>query len=606
MKTNEKLAKLRKKMEKLGIDACVFPSFDPHGSEYVAPHYCARAFISGFTGSAGVAVVTQDKALVWADGRYYIQCEREIAGSDFEMMKWGAPGVPTYDACLAEILPVKATVAFDGATFMQSSFENLQRALEEKKISYREDLDLLEDIWTDRPALAKGDVFYLDEVYTGASIADHLKEVREKMAEKHLDYLLLPALADVAWLFNIRGADVPCSPVVYSYAIVARDPAKGATIFLDQEKLVKNKVDAKLKEAGIEIRPYEEIVAAIQALPASCRIQVQKDYTNRHLFQALPPSAGIVGGIGIVDHLKALKNPTQQKNVEKAYIKDGVVLVRLQKKVEEALDRADRGEGAYPTELDVSRWEEELKEKEEHFLDLSFTTISAYGANAAMMHYDPTKAEKETPLGRDSFLLLDSGTQYLEGTTDITRTFCFQDPDKIPQQMKQDYTYTLKSSIMLMTCQFIEGTTGSKLDAICRYPLWQIGHDYKCGTGHGVGFVLNVHEGPQRLGFAPNAVPLEEGMITTVEPGVYLEGQYGIRIENDLFVRKAEKTESGQFFRLHQVCYVPIDKRPLDPSLLSPAELAWLNAYHEECYRRLAPSLTEEERAYLRDLCAPL
>lgn len=615
--TNEKLTKLRALMKEAGVDAVFVPSNDSHGSEYVAPRFRSRAYITGFTGSAGKALITADEALVWADGRYFIQCEKEIAGSEFKMMKWGLPGVPEYSEWLAENMPEGATIAFDGSIMGQAEFESLKCITADLAPKFKEDRDFIGEVWEDRPAMPHSKAFVLAEKYSGASVAEQAEKVRKRM--KHVDFFIATALDDVAWLYNLRGFDIDCCPVNFAYAIVAKDPSaegvkeilgeKGLALFIYADKLDDKGIGEVtpmeyLKREGVKLYDYEEILEVTAKLPAGASVMIDPASTSRNVYKAIPAECKIKKGISPITCEKAIKNPTEIANTQEAYLREGVALVKFQMKLEELMKKAAAGEGEFPTEMDLSDLVLRFREEQEGFIEVSFTSISAYGENAAMMHYNPAGAEVSPKVLNKGLYLLDSGGQYVYGTTDITRTFAV---GELTPEMKRDYTYTLKSAIMLMDAKFLYGVSGSKLDGIARYHLWQIGSDYKCGTGHGVGYVLNVHEGPQRFGFAPNTYVMEPGMLITVEPGVYREGQYGIRIENDLFVEEDCETESGKFLRLRNVCCVPIDKKPLEPALMTEAEKDWLNRHHADCYEKLAPRLdTDEEREWLKEACAPI
>lgn len=594
MTTDQKLMKLRSLMKDRGIDAYFVQSSDFHQSEYLAPHFAERSWLTGFTGSAGLAVVTKDKAACWADGRYTVQAKKQLAGTEFELMNWGQPGVPTPLEWLKEELPENGTLAYYGAYLPQSTYTRWQEALKKKSITFKEDEDLVGEIWDERPAMPTSEAFLLDVDYAGKSAEDKLKELRDKLAEKDADAMLLASLDDIAWLFNIRGRDIESNPVLFSYALIQKDEA---TLYVDPQKL-SDEIRKTLADEGISVKGYKDIFADLKALPEETCLFLDPDRVNRELYNAIPEAVKTVTGTNITTEMKGIKNKTEEAMQRVAYAIDALALTRFMYWLHKNIE-VDKKE--------INEWEAserllKFRQQAESFLEPSFTTIAAYGPNAAMMHYAPTPDDNAV-IKPEGFFLFDSGGQYYEGTTDITRT---QQMGELTDDMKLSYTYTMKSSLALLMGRFLEGTTGSKLDGIARYPLWQIGSDYKCGTGHGVGFVLNVHEGPHRLGFAPNKVAMKEGMVVTVEPGVYKEGEYGIRIENVVIVKEDIKNDSGQFLRFDLLDFIPMDTRPILTEHLTDAEIEWLNVYQKACYDSLKDKLTTEEAEWLKDFCKPL
>lgn len=586
MEINSRLKKLRILMKEKGIDAYIINTADPHQSEYIADYYKGRVWISGFTGSAGTVVVTEKNAILWTDGRYFIQGEKELANSEFKLFKMRIPGFPTYSEWLMENLQIGSTIGFQGEIFSQSDFEELKKKVEEKDINFVDEVDLLGELWKDRPELPKGKVFVHELKYTGKTGEEKIEEVRNEMKKQNVDYFILSSLDDIAWLLNIRGNDVDCNPVVLSYAIVSMEET---ILFVDSTKLDR-KVSLFLEENGVKLGEYEEVIDYIKNIDKKSRIYLDKNRINRLVYKSIPEECKIISGINITTNLKARKNPTEIENQKNAYIKDGVALVRFFHWLDEHVGKEKITE--YTAQEKLSEFRSEGKD----FIEPSFGTISGYKENAAMMHYS-AKKETSLELQKEGMYLVDSGGQYLDGTTDITRTMVL---GPITKEEKRDFTLTLKGNINLSTARFLYGATGHSLDVLSRYPLWQEGLDYKCGTGHGVGYLLNVHEGPQSFAMVINTVVLEEGMVVTIEPGVYKTGSHGVRIENVFVVKKDTVTESGQFMKFEPLSFVPIDLEGIDVDLLNEKEINWLNQYHKEVYEKLSPYINDEEKNWLR------
>lgn len=588
MEINNRIKRLRELMEEKGISAYIIPTTDPHSSEYVADYYKGRSFISGFTGSAGTALVTYDKALLWADGRYFVQAEEEIEGSEFELMKMGVEGVPNLKEWLENNLETGATLGFDGKLFPQKEVEDLEGKLKEKEIDFTGEYDLIGEIWKDRPDLPSGKAFILEEKYAGESVEEKLSRVREEMQEKDANILLLSSLDDIAWLFNIRGSDVSFNPVVISYACVTEEKAY---LFVNKEKIDKD-VEAFLNENNIEVKAYDQISKFVSEINKEKNVILDKKKFNSWLYKNLDRDVEVIDETNITTKLKAVKNETEIKNQKSTYIKDGVALVKFFHWIDKNIDKEEIDEISAAERLEDFRKEQDL------YMEPSFGTISAYGPNAAMAHYSATE-DSFSKLKPEGMYLVDSGGQYLDGTTDITRTVAL---GKLTEEEKKDYTLTLKGHINLINMKFLKGTTGYGLDIACRYPLWQEGLDFKHGTGHGVGFFLNVHEGPQRIANDPtNKVSLEPGMVVSIEPGMYRMGKHGIRIENIVVVEEDMETEFGKFLSFHTLSYVPIDSNCINKELLSQEEIQWLNNYHKEVYEKLSPSLDGEVLDWLKE-----
>lgn len=582
MTTNEKIALLRKEMDKKGLWGYIVPTGDPHMSEYVAEYYQFRHWISGFTGSAGTFALTHDKSGLWTDGRYYIQAEIELTGSEIELYKAYDPGVISYIDFFCEELKEGDKIGIDSRLFAKNAVSNMQKKLSEKGIELVTDCDL-SFIWEDRPSLPYTKLFVLDEKYSGESSISKIERVREEMKKANVSAFAIGKLDSIMWLFNVRANDVHCCPFALSYALITMDKA----YFYVSDKQVTESVKEYLDKNDVVIKNYDAIFEDLKNLDEKAVLGLNGNTTNYMLHAA--PDCKIKEVRDFADDFKSVKNEVENKNLKNAYIKDCVALVKSFYKIYTA------PEGTM-TENDVCNLLLEERGKMEGNLGASFDTIAAYKANAAMMHYKPD-SENSAVIKKEGMLLIDSGGQYYDGTTDITRTLVL---GEISHEEKKAYTLTLKGNIALCSAVFMEGTTGSCLDILARQYLWNEGIDYKCGTGHGVGFLLNVHEGPQ--GFGPRArhtYPFKVGMNVTVEPGVYVEGKYGIRIENDIVVKDKFTTSDGRFMEFDMLSYCPIDTRAVDKSLMTEKEIEWLNNFHEKVYEKLEGYLTEDEKAWL-------
>lgn len=587
MKTDEKLLQLRRLMKAEGIDAYIVPSPDAHQSEYVGEHWKCRQWISGFTGSAGTAVVTANKAGLWTDGRYFIQAANQLKGSGMVLFKSRQPGVPDYPEWLCQMLPEGACVGFDGKVFSAFTARKLEEKFKSKSLSLKTGVDLIDRLWTDRPPLADDKAFILPMKYAGKSRIDKLAQVRELMKEKGTDYYLLPSLDDICWLFNMRGNDIPYNPYVTAYAVIG---ATKAWLFVDSRK-IDGPVRRELENDGVILREYGEIAAFLNTLKGTDAVAYDPQKANCFLCNSIAPAARQIEADNLTTLLKAVKNPVEIENIKDSYIKDGVALVRLFKWLGEHVGRKEI------TEYDVAEKAEQLRSELPLFVELSFGSICAYGENAAMMHYMPNK-ETAAVLKNKNFFLIDSGSHFYNGTTDITRTVSC---GALTEEQKRDFTLVLKAVVAMSSTKFLYGATGSNLDVLARRPLWEAGLDYKCGSGHGVGYFSNVHEEPQRFAQAQNDIRLEKGMTITIEPGIYKEGRHGIRTENTLLVVEDEKTEDGQFMRFETLCYVPIDRSAIVPEMLTDFERQWLNDYHRQVYDKLSPHLDDEHKQWLKE-----
>lgn len=587
----ERLKKLREEMAQRGIDIYVVPTSDFHDSEYVGEHFKARKFITGFTGSAGTAVITMTEAGLWTDGRYFVQAERQLEGSTVTLYRMGEEGVPTVDEFLAEKLPENGCLGFDGRVIGGTWGRRMEKLAEKKNGTIHCNEDLIDIIWEDRPALSKEPVFILEEKYAGKSTAEKLAAVREAMEKEGADYHILTSLYDIAWLLNVRGGDIECVPVVLSYLVLTEKEC----IWFLQEEIVDEKLRAYLNENHITTRAYDAIYEYVLDIPANAKVLLSAGQVNYRIVSSLNEDITIIDKPNPTLLMKAVKNQTEVDNTRAAHVKDGVAVTKFMYWLKNNIGKTKI------TEISASDYLENLRKEQENFLGISFNTISAYGANAAMMHYSATP-ESDTELKPEGFLLVDSGGHYYEGTTDITRTFAL---GPITDEMRTHFTAVCRSNMNLAHAKFLYGCTGLNLDILARGPLWEMGIDYKCGTGHGVGYLLNVHEGPN--GFRWRVVTerndsgvLQEGMITTDEPGVYLEGKYGIRTENELVCHKSCKNEYGQFMEFENITYAPIDLDAIDPEQMTKREREYLNEYHAMVYKTLSPYMTEEENEWLK------
>ncbi|WP_061307286.1 aminopeptidase P family protein [Clostridium botulinum] len=586
MRTFEKIEKLREIMKKENIDYYVVPSGDFHQSEYVAEHFKSRAYITGFTGSAGTALIGREKGILWTDGRYFIQAEQQLKDSGIELYKMRIPGWPTLHEWLMENMKSGETVSFDGRLFSANEYKEFKKIKDKKDINIVMNKDLIEEIWNDKPELPKEKAFLHDIKYCGKSAKEKIEEVRVEMKKMGAQSYIISSLDDIAWLYNIRGNDVKDTPVVLAYAIVNEEKA---TLYIDKNKL-SNEDQIKLNNEGIKIDEYNNIFEEVKDIKNSVILDPNK--VSGYIYTLINENVKVIEELNITTKLKAIKNSIEIENLKRCQIKDGVAMVRFLKWLKENVGKENI------TEVTVADKLLEFRSKGDLFVEESFGTIAGYKDHAAMMHYSATD-ESAYELKQEGILLVDSGGQYLDGTTDITRSFIL---GKLTDEEKKDFTLVLKSHINLMKAKFLKGTTGSNLDVLARTILWDEGMDYKCGTGHGVGFFLSVHEGPQSIRPVPNTVVLEPGMILTNEPGVYKEGKHGIRTENVMLVTNdIETAEGGEFYKFEVMSYCPMDIEGIDESLLTEAERKWLNTYHAETYAKLSPYLNDEEKNFLKN-----
>lgn len=582
---------LRAAMKRQGIDAYLLPSSDPHQSEYLADHWKSREWFSGFTGSAGTLVVTATHAGLWTDSRYFLQAEQQLAGSGIVLHRQVNPGAPEHLNWLCEYLPQGATVGFDGTLFSAAQVRQMARLFYNAQIEITHHYDLVAEVWQNRPALPLNEAFEFDETFAGQSRAQKLEHIR---AAQTTDFLLVSTLDDIAWTLNIRGNDVECNPVCISYLAIGKEVAY---LFIEKQK-ISDLLRTRLGADGVLLKPYENIESFLQQLPEGKTIGLDATIANIRLYNAVP-EAQLVQHDNIPRKLKAIKNETEIKHLRTAMRKDGVALLRLLRWLDDQLAK-----GAQITEAEVADHLDGLRREQGDYYGESFAAIVGYGSNGAIVHYRPEPGNCAT-LESKGILLLDSGGQYLQGTTDITRTIALGEPT---EEQKRDNTLVLKGHIALAQARFPAGTNGMQLDAFARQPLWRQGLNFGHGTGHGVGFFLNVHEPPQ--GFAPNTgrggTPFEVGMLTSNEPGLYRTGSHGIRIENLIVCVPAEENEFGRFLAFETLSICPIDKRLIVPALLEENERQWLNDYHASVLETLSPHIHSDELAWLKQQCSPL
>lgn len=586
----ERISALRQQLSQAGLQAAIIPQADPHMSEYLAEHWQFRRWLSGFSGSAGSVVVTADRALLWTDSRYFLQAAQELEGTGVELMKDGLPDTPSIEQWLCDNLTAGSKVGIDGMLFSVSAANSLRDCLELHGIELEPFFDAA-SIWTERPTLPADKVFIHTLEYAGEDVSDKLVRIMDNVKAAAADATFISALDEIAWTLNIRCRDVHHNPVATGFLYVN---AKGATLLIDPAKMTPE-VEAYLKAAGVSLLPYADVKAFLAALPAGEKVLVEPGRTAIEIFNILGSRAFC--GQSPVAMLKACKNHIQVEGVRHAMERDGAALVRAFMELEQLMDS-----GATVTELDVDALLLKYRSQSPMFFDTSFGTIAGYGPHGAIVHYEADENSNAT-LHKSSLLLVDSGAQYLDGTTDITRTVALGEPT---DQERRDFTLVMKGHIALGTAIFPEGTCGIQLDALARQFLWKEGLSYLHGTGHGVGHFLNVHEGPQsiRLNYMP--APLTPGMITSNEPGLYREGIHGIRCENLVLTVKAMTTEFGHFYKFETLTLFPFDLRLFDTDLMTDAEIRWLNEYHTEVRRRLSPLLDESERLWLEAKTAPL
>lgn len=596
MEIYQRLALLRKAMDNAQIDAYLIPTSDPHQSEYVADYWKAREWISGFTGSAGIVVVTQTEALVWTDSRYYIQAEEELKGTPFTMHPLIKNGKTQYPHWLAANLKENDTIGIDGFLWTQAQVNLIKQALQETDISLKTDVDLVADVWEARPVLPKEQVFELNQQYAGVSRVAKLTKIRSLLQQRGAQHYLVTKLDDIAWILNLRGRDVSFNPVFIAYLWISGDHC---ILFINESK-VPAALRQELSSEKIEIKPYRDISSFLNNLPSEHGIIYTETSLNLALRKKINPERSFIGP-DLIEAEKAIKNSTEVDLVREVMVKDGVALVKFYRWLEELIP------SGYITEYDAARQLAHFRSQQDLYFGESFSAIVGYRSNGAIVHYRPDQT-KSSVIGQEGMLLIDSGGQYLDGTTDITRTIRLGEPTA---EEKSAFTQVLKGHIALATIHFPQGTTGGQLDVLARMHLWKTGRNYGHGTGHGVGFFLNVHEGPQNI--SPLAATqrgrtaLQPGMITSNEPGFYKTGDFGIRTENLILCVDSEfSTDDEAFYKFETLTLFPIDVKLIDLLELSPEEIGWLNGYHNEVFDRLHPYLNEAEKDWLDHKCAPI
>lgn len=590
MTIKQKLNALRILMKEKKIDAYLVPTDDFHGSEYVGDYFKCRKYITGFTGSAGTAIITQDMAGLWTDGRYFIQAADQLRDTTIELFKSGEPGVPTVHQFLNNKLEEGMCLGFDGRTVSAREAEELQELLQEKHITFSVNDDLIGEIWEDRPALSCEPVMELDIRWTGKSRADKIAEIREQMKAKEADTFILTSLDDIAWLLNIRGNDIHCCPVVLSYLVMMENELRlyaNAAAFSEE-------IRSNLEADGVKIYPYDDVYSYVQSISSDKKVLLSRANVNSRLVSNIPSEVTILDEPNLTLLPKAVKNETEMENERIAHIKDGVAVTKFIHWLKKNVTRTTI------TELSTAEKLYQFRSEQEHFLGESFDPIIAYGTHAAIVHYSATEAT-DIPLEARGMVLADTGGHYLEGTTDITRTIVL---GPVTAKEKKFFTAVLRGNLNLAAAKFKYGCTGLNLDYLARGPLWELGEDYNHGTGHGVGYLLNVHEGPNSFrwkNLPGNPAPvLEEGMITSDEPGYYLENEFGIRHENLVLCKKAEKTSFGQFMCFEPLTMVPFDLEGINPEEMTERERKLLNDYHQKVYTTISPYLDEEEKEWLK------
>ena len=587
MTVNQRIEALREVMKREHLAAFIFPSTDPHQGEYVPDHWKGREFISGFNGSAGTAVVTLTSAALWTDSRYFIAAEEQLRGTEFQLMKLKMPGTPTIADWIGKECGGGTEVAVDGMVNSASFVKELIADLRQQGgITLRTNLDPLAQIWKDRPAIPENPVEIYPMKYAGNSCREKIARIRKGLREKHADGMLMSALDDIAWTLNLRGTDVHCNPVFVSYLLIS---SRDVTLYINKVKLTPE-VEAYLKAEGVGVAAYEDVAKGLKDY-FEYNILLDPDEVNYTLYKQV--SREIVEAESPVKRMKTIKNPTEIAGFRSAMLKDGIAMVKFLRWLKPAVEAGGQ------TEITVSDKLESLRAEQPLYRDISFDTIAGYQAHGAIVHYEATP-DTDVPLKPEGFLLLDSGTQYLDGTTDITRTIAL---GPLTEEQKRVYTLVLKGHIQIELCKFPSGASGTQLDILAREAMWREGLNYLHGTGHGVGTYLNAHEGPHQIRMEYKPAPFVAGMTVTDEPGIYLEGKFGVRIENTLLVTPYKETQFGQFLQFESLTLCPIDTTPIIRELLLDEEIAWLNQYHQRVLATLSPHLDDEETEWLKDAC---
>ncbi|MFP4556868.1 MAG: aminopeptidase P family protein [Bacteroidales bacterium] len=587
MRTTKKISKLRSIMASKKISAYIIPSSDPHLSEYIPDCWKARAWISGFSGSAGTLVVTTKSAALWTDSRYFLQAEQELNGSGIELCKMGLADTPTMEDWIVNQLKKKNTVGFDGQLFSHAAAKGLISKLETKGLKVNYNIDIIDDVWSNRPSQPKGQAFEQELKYAGQTVKEKITLIRENLKNEGANACLIPALDDVAWTFNLRGSDIDYNPVVLSYGFISDDEA---ILFIKNDKIEEG-LALRLEEQGVEIMGYKKVKKHIKTLPKKTIVALDEARVNHALASIIKKKVKTKSTLSIPTKLKACKNPVELANIRQSQINDGVAMCEYLNWLENSIGKERI------TELTIADKLLELRKKQDGFVSESFATIAGYKEHGAIVHYSATQ-ESAAEIKPDGFLLVDSGAQYFQGTTDITRTVHLSQPS---EKEKADYTLVLKGMIQLSMAKFPAGTRGSQLDTLARIAIWNNGVNYGHGTGHGIGAFLNVHEGPQSIRPNENPVTIDPGMIISNEPGIYRAGEYGIRIENVIVCKEALENDFGKFYGFETLTLCPIDTKPINVAMLTEKEREWLNNYHKTVYDKLSPNLPENLEGWLKE-----
>lgn len=589
---NQRLESLREVMRREHLSAFIFPSTDAHQSEYVADHWQGRTWISGFNGSAGTAVVTVKSAALWTDSRYFLAAEEQLKGTEFQLMKLKIEGTPTISEWLAqELQGENAEVGLDG--MVNSYHETMGLIADLRKsggITVRTNFDPLGLIWTDRPAIPANPVEIQPMEFAGESVASKISRIRTALRQRHADGMLISALDDIAWTLNLRGTDVHCVPVFVSYLLIS---SQQVSLYVDSAK-INDEVKAYLTENGISLYPYNKVAEGLERY-SEYNILLDGDETSYFLWKTVKCQE-IIAGNSPVPAMKAQKNDREIAGFRQAMLRDGVAMVKFLRWLKPAVEAGGQ------TEISIDRKLTSLRAEQHLFRDISFDTIAGYQAHGAIVHYEATP-ETDVALKPEGLILIDSGAQYQDGTTDITRTIAL---GPVTEEMKHVYTLVLKGHIQLELAKFPDGASGTQLDALARECMWREGYNYLHGTGHGVGAYLSVHEGPHQIRMEWKPTPLRAGMTVTDEPGLYLSGKFGVRIENTLLIKDYQTTEFGKFLQMESLTLCPIDLTPVDFSMLQPEEIEWLDTYHRDVFEKLSPYLEGEDLEWLREATRPV
>lgn len=592
---NQRLEKLREVMRREHLSAFIFPSTDAHQSEYVADHWQGRAWISGFNGSAGTAVVTMRSAALWTDSRYFIAAEEQLRGTEFQLMKLKVEGTPTISDWIAsELLQNEDECREVGLDGMVNSYNDTMALISDLRkaggITVRTNFDPLEQIWMNRPAIPENPVEIQSLNFAGETVDDKIQRIRKALREHHADGILVSALDDIAWTLNLRGTDVHCNPVFVSYLLISSEQV---SLFVNPKK-ISSEVKVYLDEHGISLFDYNQVEEGLESY-ADYNILLDGDETSFCLWKSVKCQE-IIAAKSPIPVMKAVKNATEIEGYHRAMLRDGVAMVKFLKWLKPAVEAGGQ------TEMSIDKKLTSLRAEQNLFRDISFDTIAGYQAHGAIVHYEATP-ETDAPLLPEGMILIDSGAQYQDGTTDITRTIAL---GPVTEEMKHIYTLVLKGHIQLELAKFPDGASGTQIDALSRECMWREGYNFLHGTGHGVGSYLNVHEGPHQIRMEWKPTPLRAGMTVTDEPGLYLKGKFGVRIENTLLIKDFVETAFGKFLQMESLTLCPIDTAPIDVDMLLPEEVEWLNAYHREVFEKLSPYLGDEEVEWLAEATKPL